>query len=198
MVEIVGFEQPDILIVLPAQHDVAPADPAREQRHALVAGHPTGERAHMDGAKIDAVEQLLPCVTPVEGGIGADDLPSPVIFREPDQSQILDAVALAGQDREDHRFGDVDGIVAEQLGAAAFHIANDARRIGKWAGRIDRDLAVCAPGAGPESHRRDMPLADSAQRQDKPAIAVLIHSRGSGTMLGLNSAADSKANSWLK
>src|ERR1700726_4561539 len=154
-VKIIGIDQIEVLVVLPADHRIAAVDFPWKQSHPLVARRRSGEWCQPERSKIRRFEQLgadrpaaIGCVSCVER------FPSIVI--EFDEPGILDAVCLSVGDRKDDAFAQLFLIPEHHFDVIAIwriRAAADLWDRGKTRSRIDGDAAVGGYGAGPECQR---------------------------------------------
>ena len=159
----------------PAEHGVLAADPAREQCEAFGLRRRAPHRAHLEGAIVVAFQQLAASLGAAEGGVGGEPALGAVVIDEVAQAHVLNALALAGRGREDHRLGDLATALTGQVddrALAIFLLLRDARRDRRRARWIDDQSAAGRPVAGAESDGRDVTLADAAQRHDEANAPV--------------------------
>jgi hypothetical protein len=127
----VGPHEPEVLVVLPPDHHIAPAHFAREQGHALVHRGPAGQSADVEPAEIVGESICARPVTP-EGGERAAALGA-IVLRELHQAQSSNPRAWAVRSwGKQHGFRHVlRGIDMQAQGIAIFILHVDPGRSGE-------------------------------------------------------------------
>src|ERR1039458_7149904 len=92
----------NIFVVLAREHDKLAVDLAREQRHALVLHGGTVERAEFEMHEVRCLQQLRQRDLAVIGSVGREVSEAAIVLLEPDETRVLDAIALAGRGRKQH------------------------------------------------------------------------------------------------
>ena len=99
-VGVIGEHEKQVLVVLTGDHGVAPADAAREQRHAFVLH---GTAVEGDGAEVQEVrgfQELRQDGAAVVGGVSRVVNDAAIVLDEADETGVFHAVALIGGDGE--------------------------------------------------------------------------------------------------
>src|SRR4029450_560057 len=92
-VQIVRIDQIKILVVLPRNHGVLAVDPARKQRHTLVACRRTMQRRHSKREEVAGLDQLRSNRSAPVSGIGRV-VGGPAAIAELDKTGVFYAVRL--------------------------------------------------------------------------------------------------------
>ena len=115
---IVGEHDEEVLVILAREHGVATVDAARKERQPLVLD---GVAVQCENAKVEEVlrlDQLRQDDVPVIRGVCRVVCHFghlAVIFREPDEARVLDAVGLVGRNGKDDAFAERELIVEVQF-----------------------------------------------------------------------------------
>lgn len=94
---ILGFGEGDVLTTRAAQGEVLVADPAREQRHALVVGGIACQPVNREVAKVGSHDEARSDVAPVIRGVGGTVLDASLDVDHPHEPGILHAAMLFGR-----------------------------------------------------------------------------------------------------
>ena len=163
-------EQVEVLPVLAADHVVAAAELAREQRHALVAAGASVDRFHREAVEVARAQQLGSDLLAVVGGVGADPFVIAGSVLETDEAQVLEPVALRLGHREDHRARQrALGVALDRDGAVSGGMDRVVERSGSGDVGLRPQLepAVALDDALAKGDRADVPLPHRAHRHDE-------------------------------
>ena len=177
-VEVVGIDQIEVFVILSRDHGVLAVDPAREERHALVARGSAVQGRHPERQKVAGLDQFRPDRRALVGGIGCV-IGRPTVIAELDEARVFDAVRLRFRDRKDHAFTDILLRLEDDLDFVAMRSGHPMPNPGtrsKPGRRIDCNTAVRRDGTSAKRQRRHMAFADGTEAQNK-AQAALRNSR---------------------
>ena len=101
VMQVLGQQKPNILIVVPAEHRVTALDQAGKQRHSLRGGDRSLEPVHLEVDEVSGGEQLLGDSSSPDRRVGPCKQCRPVLQFEAGEPKILNAAALPLEDREE-------------------------------------------------------------------------------------------------